>query len=166
MSPSQLENKHRGMEIWKTWPRSVCVVQGLPAGLSSWNLPRCPPGAGVSSPHHRSRTPSSGGSLTCLHMEKVFRPLEISQLDSRKTVNGRRPRGDFLVPEGISAPGGASALLVLALLEVCSCIGGVCRLVINNLGFCQGGVRSQRGRPECLYGQSGIYLTKVNDVTA
>lgn len=81
--------------------------------------------------------------MTCLHMEKVFRPFEISQLDSRKIVNERRTRGDFLEPEGTSAPGGASVLLVLALLEVSSCIGGVCRLVINNLGFCQGGVWSQ-----------------------
>lgn len=76
-------------------------------------------------------------------MEKVFRPFEISQLDSRKIVNERRTRGDFLVPEGTSSPGGASVLLVLALLEVSSYIGGVYRLVINNLGFCQGGVWSQ-----------------------
>lgn len=141
---------------------SACGA-AAPTGLTSWNprLPR-PPGSDVSSPL-MGRGDLGREALSCLHGKKAFRPCEISQLDSRKTVNERHAgaRGHFLVPEGISAAGDVS--LALTLLEISSYIGGLYGLVINNLGFCQRGLwRSEATqKAPCLHRQFGISLPKA-----
>lgn len=126
------------MEVWKMWPRSVCGA-AAPSRTRLLEPAAQPPGSDESSPLRGNGRPSSGG----LHVEKYIRSFENSQLDSRKRVNERCATGHFLVPEVISVAGAVDMLLALALLEVSSCTGGVCSLVTNNLGFCQGGVWSQ-----------------------
>lgn len=130
------------MEVWKTRPRSA----GGPVAPSRTQLlePAAQPqGPDVSSPLRGNGRPSSGG----LHVEKNIRSFENSQLDSRKRVGERCAQDTSLYPR-LLLRRGADVRLALALLEVSSCTGGVCNLVTNNLGFCQGGVWSQGGHPE------------------